>query len=110
MQEMRIYLLNNTKPYREGDEEYSGAWFNCPVDFEEIREKIKELLIDSLGIEAEVLTDDVPLFGDGIGLDSIDSLEMIAAIDKEFGVSMTGVGKEPFYNVASLAKYVAEHK
>ena len=40
MQEMRIYLLNNTKPYREGDEEYSGAWFNCPVDFEEIREKI----------------------------------------------------------------------
>jgi acyl carrier protein len=35
---------------------------------------------------------------------------MIAAIDKEFGVSMTGVGKEPFYNVASLAKYVAEHK
>ena len=32
MQEMRVYLLNNTKPYREGDEEYSGAWFNCPVD------------------------------------------------------------------------------
>ena len=57
---------------------------------QQIREKIKELLIDSL--------------------DSIDSLEMIAAIDKEFGVSMTGVGKEPFYNVASLAKYVAEHK
>ena len=40
MQEMRVYLLNNTKPYREGDEEYSGAWFNCPVDFEEVREKI----------------------------------------------------------------------
>ena len=56
-----------------------------------IAEKIKELLCD------------------GIGLDSIDSLEMIAAIDKEFGVSMTGVGKEPFYNVESLAKYVAAH-
>lgn len=76
---------------------------------QQIAEKIKELLCDSLGIEAEVLTNEVPLFGDGIGLDSIDSLEMIAAIDKEFGVSMTGVGKEPFYNVASLAKYVAEH-
>ena len=47
---------------------------------QEIREKIKELLIDSLGIEAEVLTDDVPLFGDGIGLDSIDSLEMIEGV------------------------------
>ena len=40
MQEMRIYLLNNTKPYRDGDEEYSGEWFNCPVDFEEVREKL----------------------------------------------------------------------
>lgn len=37
---MRIYLLNNTKPYREGDEEYSGDWFDCPVDFEEIKEKL----------------------------------------------------------------------
>ena len=73
-----------------------------------IAEKIKELLCDSLGIEADVLTNDIPLFGDGIGLDSIDSLEMIAA-NKEFGVSMTGVGKEPFYNVESLAKYVAAH-
>ena len=40
MYEMRIYLLNNTKPYRDGDEEYSGEWFNCPVDFEEIKEKL----------------------------------------------------------------------
>ena len=40
MQEMRIYLLNNTNPYREGEEEYSGAGFNFPVDFEDVREKI----------------------------------------------------------------------
>ena len=37
---MRIYLLNNTKPYRDGDEEYAGEWFNCPVEFEEVREKL----------------------------------------------------------------------
>ena len=74
-----------------------------------IAEKIKELLCESLGIEADVLTNEIPLFGDGIGLDSIDSLEMIAAIDKEFGVSMTGVGKEPFYNVESLAKFSLSH-
>ena len=42
---MRIYLLNNTKPYRDGDEEYAGEWFNCPVDFEEVRE--------NLGVEHE---------------------------------------------------------
>ena len=40
MYEMRIYLLNNTKPYRDGDEEYAGEWFNCPVEFEEVREKL----------------------------------------------------------------------
>ncbi|MCD8026438.1 MAG: phosphopantetheine-binding protein [Clostridiales bacterium] len=76
---------------------------------QEISAKIKELLCNNLGIDAEVLTDDIPLFSDGIGLDSIDSLEIIAGIDEEFGVSMTGVGKEPFYNVKSLTAYVAEH-
>lgn len=77
---------------------------------QQIAEKIKELLCDSLGLEAEMLTNDVALFSeDGMGLDSIDSLEMIAAIDKEFGVSMTGVGKEHFYNVDSLTKYVAQN-
>ncbi len=79
------------------------------MEKQQISEKIKELLCDNLGIDQEILTDDIPLFGDGIGLDSIDSLEIIAAIDDEFGVQMTGVGKEHFYNVESLSAYVAEH-
>lgn len=37
---MRIYLLNNTKPYSEDEDSYSGEWFNCPVDFEEVKEKL----------------------------------------------------------------------
>ena len=75
----------------------------------EIAERIKVLLSENLGIDAEVLTDDIPLFGDEIGLDSIDSLEIIGFIDDEWGVQMTGVGKEHFYKVTSLAQYVAEH-
>lgn len=75
----------------------------------EIAERIKVLLSENLGIDAEVLTDDIPLFGDEIDLDSIDSLEIIGFIDDEWGVQMTGVGKEHFYNVTSLAQYVAEH-
>ena len=51
MQEMRIYLLNNTKPYREGDEEYSGAWFNCPVDFEEVKERLGIQNEDEIEVE-----------------------------------------------------------
>ena len=37
---MRIYLLNNTKPYSEDEDGYSGEWFNCSADFEEIKEKL----------------------------------------------------------------------
>ncbi len=40
MYEMRIYLLNNTKPYHEDEDSYSGEWFNCPVNFEEVKEKL----------------------------------------------------------------------
>lgn len=75
----------------------------------EVKAKIKELLCDRLGIESDVLEFDTPLFGDGIGLDSIDSLEIISAIDGEYGVEMTGIAKEHFYNIDALAAYVCAH-
>ena len=75
----------------------------------EIAEKIKGILVDNLRIPAEELDYEVELFGDGIGLDSVDSLEIIAGIDQEFGVQMTGVARENFFNIAALSKYVMEH-
>ncbi len=75
----------------------------------EIAEKIKNILVENLRIPAEELTYDIELFGDGIGLDSIDSLEIIAGIDSEFGVQMTGVAKEHFFNIEALSQYVMEH-
>ena len=75
----------------------------------EIAEKIKNILVENLRIPAEELDYEIELFGDGIGLDSIDSLEIIAGIDQEFGVQMTGVAKESFYNIEALSKYVMEH-
>lgn len=75
----------------------------------EIAEKIKNILVENLRIPAEELDYEIELFGDGIGLDSIDSLEIIAGIDHEFGVQMTGVAKENFYNIEALSKYVMEH-
>ena len=75
----------------------------------EIAEKIKNILVENLRIPAEELDYEIELFGDGSGLDSIDSLEIIAGIDQEFGVQMTGVAKENFYNIEALSKYVMEH-
>ena len=72
----------------------------------EIAENIKGMLSKNLRIPEEELDYEVPLFGDGIGLDSVDSLEIIACIDSAYGVAMTGVAKEHFYNIESLTKYV----
>lgn len=76
---------------------------------QEIKAGLKDFFCSSLGIEADALEYDTPLFSDGIGLDSIDSLEIIAYVDSTYGVSMTGVGKEPFYNIDSIAAFIVSH-
>lgn len=75
----------------------------------EVAAKIKSMLSENFNIPEEELDYDVALFNDGIGLDSVDSLEIISCIDSEYGVVMTGVPKEHFFNITSLTKYVVEH-
>ncbi len=75
----------------------------------EICEKIKGMLVENLRIPADELEYDSELFGDDIGLDSIDSIEIIAGIDNLFGVQMTGAAKEHFQSINTLAKFVEEH-
>ncbi len=75
----------------------------------EIAEKIKAMLVENLRIPEDALENDSELFGDDIGLDSIDSIEIIAGIDTLFGVQMTGVAKEHFQSIDTLTAYVKEH-
>lgn len=51
MEEMKLYLLNTTKFYQEDNEEYPGAWFSCPVDFEEVKERLGVKSEDEIEIE-----------------------------------------------------------
>lgn len=76
---------------------------------EEIADKIKKILVENLRLPEEDITDDAKLFGDDIGLDSVDSLEIIAGIDQEFGVSMMGVDREHFQTIETLSKYVMDN-
>ncbi len=71
--------------------------------------KIKDMLVENLRIPAEMLEDDAELFGGEIGLDSVDSLEIIAGIDDMFGVNMTGVDKTNFRDINALTNYVMEN-
>ena len=79
---------------------------------EEIIPKLKEQLIEALNLE-EITPDDIdadaPLFGDGLGLDSIDALEIILILEKNYGIRLenTAEAKPHFYSVRTLAEYRA---
>ena len=75
----------------------------------EIEEKIKNKISENQRIPENMLDDDAELFGGDIGLDSVDSLEIISGIDDLFGVDMTGVDREHFQTINALASYVEEH-
>ena len=74
-------------------------------------EKLKVQIIDQLSLE-EVEPADIdenePLFGGGLGLDSIDALELIVLLEKEYGIKLVNAeeGKKVFVSVASLAEYI----
>ncbi len=75
----------------------------------------KLLIIDSLqldGVTPEAIPDDAPLFGDGLGLDSVDALELVVAIEKRLGVRIRAheAGREAFASAAALLRFVEEQR
>lgn len=82
---------------------------------DELIPKVKQMIIDSLRIEgmsSDEIETDAPLFGEGLGLDSIDALQLVVAMEKEFGVVVpdAATGSKVFVSVRSMADYIAEHK
>lgn len=81
-----------------------------------LEQEIKELIISSLNLEdysPEDIKSEDSLFNDGLGLDSIDALELGVALQKKYGLEMTNITKtegKHFYSVATLAMFVAENR
>lgn len=78
-----------------------------------LREYLKKMIIDTLKLEditLEDIGDDVPLFREGLGLDSIDALELVVAIEKLFNVIIEDedVGKRAFASINALARFIQE--
>jgi acyl carrier protein len=76
--------------------------------------KVKKLIIDRLkldGVHPEEIADEAPLFGEGLGLDSIDALELVLAIEQTFGVRIEDeeVGKRALGSVTALCGFLQEH-
>jgi acyl carrier protein len=83
---------------------------------QDLEKEIKELIIESLDLE-DVSIDDIEteaaLFGDGLGLDSIDALELGLALKKKYSIVLEANSEESrqhFYSVASLAKFVSSQE
>ena len=76
-----------------------------------IRARLKEIIIESLNLEGmspATIEDNEPLFGEGLGLDSVDALELVVALEKEYSVRIEGedASREAFTSVATLATFV----
>ena len=82
---------------------------------ENLKKELKEKIIENLNLEdmevADIADDDM-LFGDGLGLDSIDALELIVMLDKDYGIKLTDPkqGKSIFQSINTMAQYITENR
>jgi len=79
------------------------------------QEELKQLIIDALNLEGMTpadIDDAAPLFGEGLGLDSIDALELLMILDKHFGIKFATreESKAVFASVNTMAEYVNNHR
>lgn len=94
---------------------YSKPMINTQTPMEQLIEELKQHLIEELNLEEmtpDQIDADAPLFGDGLGLDSIDALEIILILEKYYGVKLrnTAEAKPVFYSVRTLAQYIQENR
>jgi acyl carrier protein len=76
--------------------------------------RVKELIVRRLKLEIDPTTiqDDAPLFGEGLGLDSIDALELVLGLEQEFGIKVEDeeVGVKAFASVNALVDFIEQKK
>lgn len=82
---------------------------------EELILEVKKDIIETLNLEdvkPEDIKADEPLFGSGLGLDSIDALELIVLLERKYGIKLKDpkMGKEIFLSVSVMAKFIADNR
>ncbi len=81
----------------------------------ELKEKLKSqiiLFLNLTDLTPADIKDDEPLFGDGLGLDSIDSLELIVLLKREYGINIQDPkeGRKVLVDINSMAEYIEQHR
>ncbi|MDL2227600.1 phosphopantetheine-binding protein [Odoribacter sp. OttesenSCG-928-L07] len=81
----------------------------------ELIEELKKQIIEVLnleGIQPDDIDETAPLFGEGLGLDSIDALELIVLMEKNYGIKLSNAseGKDVFKSITTMAEYITNHR
>jgi acyl carrier protein len=82
---------------------------------DDLIQRVKNLIIQRLKLvdmTSEMIDTDAPLFGEGLGLDSIDALELVLGLEKEYGIIVPDaeVGKRVFQSVRTMTQYILEQQ
>lgn len=82
---------------------------------EDFKTTLKQQIIDSLnlqGMKPEEIDDNAPLFGEGLGLDSIDSLELMVLLERNYGIKIEDAreGRKILSSVQSMADYIQQNR
>jgi acyl carrier protein len=85
------------------------------MEFEELKQQLKQQIIEFLNLTPmtpDEIKDNEPLFGDGLGLDSIDSLELIVLMKREYGIDIRDPkdGRKVLIDVNTMAEYIQLHR
>ena len=84
------------------------------MDRDRLRAEVKELLVSGLRLDVRPadIADDTPIFGEGLGLDSIDALELVVLVEERFRISIPDeeVGKRAFASVDALVDFILQER
>lgn len=85
------------------------------METEQLKEQLKEQIIKYLNLMELTpadIKDDEPLFGDGLGLDSIDAIELIVLLEREYGIKIKNPkdGRQILTDINTIVDYIKEHR
>jgi len=85
------------------------------METEQLKQQLKEQIIEFLNlidVKPEDIQDDKPLFGEGLGLDSIDSIELIVLLERNYGIKITDPkeGRKVLVDINTMVEYIQQHR